>query len=85
VCEMDLFVYLILRIIWWHVHLKIMYKKVKFIVILSIVSFNAYAQLNEGVVFVDYAIAPISEDGVDFSKISAKFSYPIKLKKRCFD
>lgn len=58
-----------------------MYKKIIFIVILSIVSFNAYAQLDEGVVFVDYAIAPLSEDGVDFSKISAKFSYPIKLKK----
>jgi len=58
-----------------------MYKKIKFIIILSIVSFNTYAQLDEGVVFVDYAIAPISEDGVDFSKISAKFSYPIKLKK----
>ena len=50
-----------------------MSKKIIFIVLLSVLTFNAFAQLDEGAVFVDYAIAPVSEDGVDFSKISAKF------------
>ena len=50
-----------------------MSKKIIFIVLLSVLTFNAFAQLDEGTVFVDYAIAPVSEDGVDFSKISAKF------------
>lgn len=58
-----------------------MCKKIIFIVILSVVTFNAYGQLDEGGVNVDYTIAPVSKDGVDFSKISAKFSYPTKLKK----
>jgi len=58
-----------------------MYKKVKFIVILSLMTFNAHGQFYEGVALIDYAIAPTSEDGVDFSKISAKYSYPKKLKK----
>lgn len=44
-------------------------------------TFNAYAQFDKGAVFVDYTIAPVSDDGVDFSKISVKFLYPIKLKK----
>ena len=58
-----------------------MSKKIIFIVLLSLLTFNVFAQLDEGAVFVDYAIAPVSEDGVDFSKISAKFSSPLKLKK----
>jgi len=44
-------------------------------------TFNAYAQFDKGAVFVDYTIAPVSDDDVDFSKISVKFLYPIKLKK----
>ena len=58
-----------------------MSKKIIFIVLLSVLTFNAFAQLDEGAVFVDYAIAQVSEDGVDFSTISAKFSSPLKLKK----
>lgn len=58
-----------------------MSKKVIFIVIFSVVTFNLHSQFDEGSIIVDYAIAPVSEDGIDFSKLSVKFSYPLKLKK----
>jgi len=57
-----------------------MYRQIIIFLFLG-VSIQTLAQRNETGVSIDYALAPLSEDGIDFSKTSVKFLSPIKLKK----
>jgi len=57
-----------------------MYHKIIIFIFFSI-SIQALAQRNEAGVSIDYTVAPLSDDGIDFSKTSIKFSTPTKLKK----
>jgi len=58
-----------------------MYHKIILVIIFLSISISTFSQRNETGVSIDYTLAPLSEDGIDFSKASAKFSTPIKLKK----
>lgn len=48
-------------------------KKKSIITPISVVTFNVYAQLDEGAVFADYAIAPVSKFLTNLAVTSLKF------------
>jgi hypothetical protein len=53
----------------------------KLILLALFVGYISNAQLEAGSIGIDYTLAPLSEDGVDFSKASAKLRLPTQLKK----
>ncbi|MEH6537237.1 MAG: DUF6268 family outer membrane beta-barrel protein [Psychroserpens sp.] len=57
-----------------------MHKLFKIIILITICSFNAQAQLND-LARIDYTFIPDTNSDVEFTRLRALFNYPIKLKK----
>lgn len=56
-----------------------MYKKL--IILIAFISIKGYSQFDRDLFSFEYTLAPISNNGVDFSKTAIKLNIPTKLKK----
>jgi len=53
----------------------------KLIILIAFISIKGYTQLDRNLFSFEYTLAPISNNGIDFSKTAIKLNIPTKLKK----